>query len=74
MTFNPDAAELFQWKYERACEQFKTGLISEAVFKASLHCLGYRAARLEDEVRYQLCLIEAVGVKEKVSGLPERAW
>jgi hypothetical protein len=67
---DPDAAERFQWKYELACSQFKTGLISEAVFGGCLYCLGYRGARLKDEVRYQGGL---VGVREKVSGLPARS-
>lgn len=72
---NPDAAERFQWRYERSVEDFKAGG-SEAVFKASLYAIGYRGNRLEDEVRYQKCLLE--GVRETVqgftSGLPVRSW
>ena len=52
---NPDAAERFQWRYERSVEDFKQGG-SEAVFRASLYAIGYRSVRLEDEIRYQLCL------------------
>ena len=55
MTYDPDADERFKWRYERACEDFKNGG-SEDVFRASLFAIGYRGARLQDEVRYQLCL------------------
>ena len=71
MIFNPDASEIHRWKYELACEQFKDGIISEAVFSGLLYCLGYRGARLRDEVKYQDG-VTVVG--EKVSGLPARAW
>ena len=58
MSNNPDAAEIQRWKYERACRQFKEGLISEIVFSGLLYCLGYRGSRLRDEVAYQ------VGIKQ----------
>ena len=74
---DPDAAERFQWRYERAIEEFKNGG-SEAVFRASLHAIGYRGMVLEDEVQYQLCLKLSVGEEQPeagfVSGLPRKEW
>jgi len=73
---NPDAAERFKWRYERSCADFIAGG-SEAVFRASLFALGYRGARLEDEVQYQICCLQgSVGKVEQgfVSGLPARSW
>ena len=72
-SFNPDAAERFQWRYERACAAFLKGG-SEAVFKGSFYAIGYRGARLEDEVRYQLCLRGGEVKRVVNSGLPERPW
>ena len=74
---NPDAAERYQWRYERAIDEFKNGG-SETVFRASLYAIGYRGMVLEDEVRYQQCLKLSVGdVQPKegfVSGLPGKEW
>ena len=71
MTYDPDAAERFKWRYERSCEDFKNGG-SEDVFRASLHGLGYVGACLEDEVRYQLCLRCSMqeAKQDFISGLP----
>jgi len=71
---NPDARETFKWRYERACREFVEGG-SEAVFGASLYCIGYRGARLRDEVNYQLSLRGVPKVVEQYKGgLPARAW
>ena len=74
---DPDAAERFQWAYERAIDQFKNGG-SEAVLRASLHAIGYRGMVLDDEVNYQKCLL-GITNKEKpadgfVSGLADKEW
>jgi len=75
MTFDPDAAERFRWRYERACGEYAAGG-SEAVLKASLKCAGYYGTRLAEELRYQVGLRgnvakNAVGF---ISGLPTRQW
>lgn len=71
---NPDAAEIFRWKYERACAEFAAGG-SEAVLGASLYCLGYRGDVLRAEINYQKSLR---GNNNKINiyqgGLPARAW
>ena len=70
---NPDAAEIFRWKYERSVADFAAGG-SEAVLKASLHALGYRGARLENEMSYQLGLRGREKVDNYKGGLPARSW
>lgn len=37
-------------RYYRYCRYFKGGLITEAVFKAYLHSLGFRGREIETEV------------------------
>jgi hypothetical protein len=74
---NPDAAERFQWRYERAIDEFKNGG-SEIVLRASLYAIGYRGNVLEDEVNYQKCVL-GIANKEKpadgfVSGLADKEW
>ena len=74
---DPDAAERFQWRYERALAEFKQDG-DEVKLRASLKVAGYWGAVLEDEVRYQVCLKSSLGDKQPeagfVSGLPEREW
>ena len=74
---DPDAAERFQWRYERAIDDFKNGG-SETVFRASLHAIGYKGMVLEDEVNYQKCLMLSVNKENPptsfVSGLPKEEW
>lgn len=70
---NPDAKEIFQWRYERACRDFTTGG-SLAVLKASLKCAGYWGTRLEDEARYQVGLRGVKKVDSYKCGLPARSW
>jgi hypothetical protein len=72
---DPDAAERFRWRYERACREYAAGG-SEAVLKASLKCAGYYGMRLAEEVRYQVGLKGEVARKTigLVSGLPTRQW
>ena len=48
---NPDAAEQFRWRYDRAVRDYQAGG-SEAVFKASLYALKYRGLELENEMNY----------------------
>jgi hypothetical protein len=55
MTFDPDAAERFRWRYDRAYREYAAGG-SEAILKASLKCAGYYGPRLAEEVRYQIGL------------------
>lgn len=75
MTFDPDAAERFRWRYERACREYAAGG-SEAILKASLKCAGYYGTRLAEEVRYQIGLKSVMikRVPKFVSGLPTRQW
>ena len=72
---NPDAAEIFNWRYARAVRDFAAGG-SEAVFKASLFALGYRGARLDDEVTFQYTSgVRKVKVVDSYKGgLPARGW
>lgn len=72
---NPDAAEIFKWRYAHAVRDFAAGG-SEAVFRASLFALGYRGTRLNDEVTFQYTsgARTAMGIDNYKGGLPPRSW
>ena len=72
---NPDAAEIFKWRYDKAISDFANGG-SEAVFRASLFSLGYRGQMLELEVQHQYTSgIKTLKPKDKyMGGLPDRVW
>lgn len=74
---DPDAAERFQWAYERAIDKYQNGG-NEIELRADLHAIGYRGHVLDDEINYQKMLKSDSHKQnpptEFVSGLPERDW
>jgi hypothetical protein len=72
---DPDAAERFKWRYDKAVSDFANGG-SEAVFRASLFCLGYRGQMLDLEVQHQYTFGIRTVLKrsEYKGGLPDRVW
>ena len=74
---DPDAAERFQWGYERAIDKYKNGG-NEVDLRADLYAIGYRGHVLEDEINYQKLLKVDSNSKnpptEFVSGLSDKEW
>lgn len=63
---NPDASEIFRWRYERSVRDFTAGGSTD-VLRASLYAINYRGRRLEDEVNYQ------IGIRHDIQQHHEKA-